>query len=399
MRLALTSVLALAFAAPALAQDPLPCETTGEGFATDSAPGCYTFDAPTGGLLGVAVRADADVYIVASANGAEIGRWDTDWNGDTGAEQAAIPVADATTVTVEVYGYSGKASYTIAGTWVAAGDPGACTGSVPVGATVGTSAPIDLSFEADGPGLLIVLAAADEDIYLTLSCDGNQIGHEDNDFGGELGLEPAAFAIGASGSYTVSLQSYGDACEAVVCAGWLALPQMAGGSSTRPGPASRPSSGGSSGTSSGPVEVMEADISHVCVGQKYYFDLQNNMEIVYEVLAIEDGVITYCQVVNMNGQAVGDPTEMKWGEVASAEWADGGDSPEAPEIELVDEDPIAVDGIEFEIKCSRTDTNGVTSAAWLTYRNGAPTFPGYVRVETVGTGFSSTIELTRIETP
>jgi hypothetical protein len=157
--------------------------------------------------------------------------------------------------------------------------------------------------------------------------------------------------------------------------------------------------GGSSGStepSSGSGESSGADISHVSVGQTYNYDIGNGVSQTWEVIRIEDGVITYTTKTIMNGSAIGDPTESRWGEaVAEGVTVDPAEAPEAPE--MIDDDPITIGGVTFEIKRMVTQGGGATSTVWLTYRNGEPTFPGYVKVETVGTGFSSTIELTSIE--
>jgi hypothetical protein len=219
--------LLLALAGPGLAQEPLPCGESVSGTTTDQSPASFVFEAPSGGLLGVIVRADDDVYLSAQADGADVGRWDADHGGNLGAEQFGIPVLAAGVVTVNVHTFS-EASFTICGVWVPEGEPGGdCGGVLPVGGVGTGSAPGEYTIEAETAGLLVVLAAGEEDLYLTFKDSaGTLLGREDTDFQGDVGVEPAAFAIPRAGTFTLEVGSLGEACEILLCCEFLSLPDL-----------------------------------------------------------------------------------------------------------------------------------------------------------------------------
>jgi hypothetical protein len=131
---------------------------------------------------------------------------------------------------------------------------------------------------------------------------------------------------------------------------------------------------------------QEVDISHVKVGQKYHFHMNNSgmeMDQVWEVTAMGDAEIKYNLTTIMNGKALGDPTEVTWAVPVPA--ADVKPDPNAKPVEMKEE-TVTIAGREWN--CYVTEASGYTS--WCPKMS----FPSVVKTMKDGV---VTNELTKIE--
>jgi hypothetical protein len=115
----LTTVM---IAVPSLATaEPLPLAETIEGSTGSPDVASYEFTAESTGVLTVIVRANSDVVInVVDEHGLQIedGYVDTDYYGDSGAEQGAIIIGVAGDYRVRVEPLSGAADFVLAANWL-----------------------------------------------------------------------------------------------------------------------------------------------------------------------------------------------------------------------------------------------------------------------------------------
>jgi hypothetical protein len=100
--------------------EDLPLGTTLTGVTSSATPATYRVDADTAGLLSIAARSDADIFLtLLDQEGAELDRVDSDWAGDSGAEQAAFVVPSAGVFFVRVNNYGvDPAAFTLGSTWL-----------------------------------------------------------------------------------------------------------------------------------------------------------------------------------------------------------------------------------------------------------------------------------------
>lgn len=135
------------------------------------------------------------------------------------------------------------------------------------------------------------------------------------------------------------------------------------------------------------VKTQAVDISHVKVGQKYHFHMNNSgmeMDQVWEVTAMGDAEIKYNLTTIMNGKALGDPTEVTWA-VPVAVASDVKPDPNAPKVEMKEE-TVTIAGREWD--CNVVEASGYTS--WCPKMS----FPSVVKTMKDGV---VTNELTKIE--
>lgn len=114
---------AFVIAVPSLgaAADALPLGETVEGSTGNPDTAIYEFTAESTGVLTVIVRANNDVVInVTDELGLQIedGYVDTDYYGDSGAEQGAIIIGEAGDYQVRIEPLSGAADFALAANWL-----------------------------------------------------------------------------------------------------------------------------------------------------------------------------------------------------------------------------------------------------------------------------------------
>ncbi len=108
----------------ALAAQALPIGSTTLGTTSTGAVASFSFNAPSAGILTVAVRATSEtdlVLLVTDADGQALpdGRSDQDLGGDSGAEQLTITLPRAGKYTVRVRPYSsGLGEFRIGASWL-----------------------------------------------------------------------------------------------------------------------------------------------------------------------------------------------------------------------------------------------------------------------------------------
>ena len=105
----------------ALQAQDLPLGEEIESTTTSAAVASYAFTAESSGVLTVVVRANNDVVInVVDGFGRQIdgGYFDTDYGGDTGAEQAAIIIGGAGDYQVRIEPLAGDADFVLATSWL-----------------------------------------------------------------------------------------------------------------------------------------------------------------------------------------------------------------------------------------------------------------------------------------
>jgi hypothetical protein len=134
--------------------------------------------------------------------------------------------------------------------------------------------------------------------------------------------------------------------------------------------------------------AVAVGISHVKVGQRYHFHMNNigtELDQVWEVTAIGDDEIKYNLTTIMDGKALGNPTALTWAVPAPA--VSTKLDPKGKPVEFKEE-TVTIAGREWN--CYVIENNGYTS--WCPKES----FPAVVRTLKDGV-FTS--ELTRIEEP
>jgi hypothetical protein len=136
-------------------------------------------------------------------------------------------------------------------------------------------------------------------------------------------------------------------------------------------------------------EAQKVDLSHVKVGQKYHYHMNNagmEMDQVWEVTEMTDSEVKYNLTTIMNGKPLGEPTALSWSipkPVAS-------DAPADPNAKPPAEESITVAGKEWE--CWVIESAGTKS--WCPKKGKLGTFPPIVKSMK---GDQVTNELTKIE--
>jgi hypothetical protein len=142
-------------------------------------------------------------------------------------------------------------------------------------------------------------------------------------------------------------------------------------------------------TRPGPIRPSadRVDVSHVRAGQRYHFEMMNNMAQEWEVVAVEPTVIRYRALTFMNGEPLSgvEAIEIDWPIPMAGEAFVGG-----PEVEWLGEREFTISGHTFNCRGLRTQD----VETWIPLSPGGDiTFPGYIRSEMP----HGVIELTRIE--
>lgn len=140
-----------------------------------------------------------------------------------------------------------------------------------------------------------------------------------------------------------------------------------------------------------PAKPAAADLSHVKAGQKYTYEMQNNMQQVWTVDEVTADTVKYKTQMIMGGNPVGDPTPGEW------KWT----APAAPTTETstatanvkMSREKVTIGGIEFD--CLVSEANGAKS--WISMKGGEynQTFPGMIKTQ-MADG-SVVMELKKIE--
>lgn len=145
------------------------------------------------------------------------------------------------------------------------------------------------------------------------------------------------------------------------------------------------------------VDTRPVDLSHVQVGQRYVFEMQNDMQTTWQVTEVGRGTVKYQAIMQMDmGEGmttVGDPTMQEWAYVPPVGDYLTGDLPELP----TRHEQVEVSGVTFDCLVVESEGSGMTSKSWATMTPGSdsvPTFPGALRVEVDG---RPTLALVRIE--
>jgi hypothetical protein len=134
------------------------------------------------------------------------------------------------------------------------------------------------------------------------------------------------------------------------------------------------------------------DLRHVHVGQRYTFEMQNDMQQVWTVKEVGVDFVKYEMAMIMGGNPLGDPTEQEWRYTAPV----GGGGQDAPWTDVkMTRETLVIAGIEFD--CMVCEASGYKS--WLTMTPGSDTiwtFPGAIKTVQLSDG-AVINELTAIE--
>lgn len=124
------------------------------------------------------------------------------------------------------------------------------------------------------------------------------------------------------------------------------------------------------------------DLSHVKVGQRYTYAMQNDMQQEWIVKEVGPDFVRYDMRMLMGGNLLGDPMEQEWRYVAPVA---------APQVQAtpanvkVSRETVVVGGIEFD--CLVTEASGYKS--WLSMTPGSDTvwtFPGVIKTVQLSDG-------------
>ena len=136
------------------------------------------------------------------------------------------------------------------------------------------------------------------------------------------------------------------------------------------------------------------DLSHVKAGQRYVYEMQNNMQQIWTVKEVGADFVKYEMSMIMGGNPLGDPTTQEWKYVAPPEGARRRAPRPQADVKLSRE-KVSVGGVEFD--CMVSEASGYKS--WMSMSPGSDTvwtFPGVLK--TVQLSDDSVImELVRIE--
>lgn len=156
--------------------------------------------------------------------------------------------------------------------------------------------------------------------------------------------------------------------------------------------------GGESGGESAAPMATDADLSNVKVGQKYIYEMPNNMTATWEVTEVGKNMVKYKTTMMMDmgqgPQAVGEPTEQTW-EYKVPEKTEGGETTgEKPDISRED---VEVSGHKFDCMVVESEAGGVKTKSWMSMTPGSDTvttFPGIIKSMSDG---KPSMTLTKIE--
>jgi tetratricopeptide (TPR) repeat protein len=131
-----------------------------------------------------------------------------------------------------------------------------------------------------------------------------------------------------------------------------------------------------------------ADLSHVRVGQRYRYAMQNKMTSVWTVLEVGEDLVRYELTMLMDmgqgPQPVGDPQEQTWQFIPPQGEAAGG----MPANVKTSRGTVTVSGIEFDCLIVESKAGGVLSESWVSMTPGSDdvtTFPGVIKAFMDGT--------------
>lgn len=138
------------------------------------------------------------------------------------------------------------------------------------------------------------------------------------------------------------------------------------------------------------------DLSHVRVGQKYYYTMTNAgaapMTMIYEVKEVRDNLVNYTTQILMDmGQGpapVGEPNPMEWRHVEAQTTTAPASGPRVDTSRAT----VTVSGIKFD--CLVIASDNIRS--WIPATGEVATFPEIIKSQTDGV---TTLELTRIGGP
>jgi len=134
------------------------------------------------------------------------------------------------------------------------------------------------------------------------------------------------------------------------------------------------------------------DLSHVHVGQRYVYGMQNHMQQIWTVREVGPDFVKYEMRMIMGGNPLGDPVTQEWRYAAPYVQTTRA---EQATLAKTTRERVTVSGIEFD--CMVSEASGYRS--WVTMTPGSATvwtFPGPVKTIQLSDG-AVIIELTRIE--
>ncbi len=116
------------------------------------------------------------------------------------------------------------------------------------------------------------------------------------------------------------------------------------------------------------------DLSHVKVGQRYVYQMQNDMQMVWTVKEVGPGLVKYETSIVMGGAPIGDPTPQEWRYVAPV------GNQAAPQQADVKTSRETIKIGEMVLDCLVSEASGYKS--WVSMSPGSDTlwtFPGAVK--------------------
>jgi hypothetical protein len=142
-----------------------------------------------------------------------------------------------------------------------------------------------------------------------------------------------------------------------------------------------------------PAAVNGPDLTHVRLGQRYVYEMQNAMQQVWTVREVGPDFVKYDFAMLLAGQPLGDPTAQEWRYYPAPE---GTASTPSPDVKLSRE-RVVVSGIEFD--CLVSEASGYRS--WSTMTAGSDTlwtFPGILKTVQLSDG-ATIMGLVKVEQP
>ena len=134
------------------------------------------------------------------------------------------------------------------------------------------------------------------------------------------------------------------------------------------------------------------DLSHVRVGQRYVYEMQNNMQQVWTVTEVGADSVKYEISMYMGGNQLGDPFRQEWKYTAPA-------ATTVDDLPRGDPKPtheaVTIGGVEFD--CLVSEASGYRS--WVSMSPGSDTvwtFPGVIKTVQLSDG-AAIMELVAIE--
>lgn len=138
------------------------------------------------------------------------------------------------------------------------------------------------------------------------------------------------------------------------------------------------------------------DLSHVRVGQRYVYEMQNDLAQVWTVTEVGADFVKYEMSMTMGGTPLGDPTTQEWRYFAPPRVEGDQEEQVAPQVDVkLSRETVSIAGVEFD--CLVAEASGYKS--WSTMTPGSDrvtTFPGVLKVIQLSDG-SAVMELKSIE--